>query len=380
MDATFDHVGDARHVPLPDERAGTLTERFGVLHRQMVKTLPEIDQVSWVLYDAGSGMLRSFVDSSKAGVPLRRYEFPLSDSPSLSRLVTKRTARILDNIPVQAPGPSVHATHIRSAGFRSSYTVPLFDGAVLQGILFFNSLRTGAFTPDTVARLDVHVRLLHMLVTQELTAARALVGSVRVARDFASLRDNDTGAHLDRIARYARLIARHISPRRDVSDEFIELVFLFAPMHDIGKVGIPDAILHKPTELTPEERGEMDRHVELGMQIIDRLIEEFHLGGLAGIDVLRNIVGSHHEFLDGSGYPRQLRGDQIPLEARIVTVADVFDALSSARPYKAAWTLDRALEALTQLADAGKVDPDCVAALHAERDSVAGIMARYGER
>lgn len=380
MDATFEHAGNAKHVPLPDERARTLTERFGVLHREMAKRLPEIDQVSWVLYDAGSGMLRSFVDSSKAGVPLRRYEFPLADSPSLSRLVADRMARILDNIPVQACGPSVHATHIRTAGFRSSYTVPLFDGEVLQGILFFNSMRTGAFTPETIARLDVHVRLLHMLVTQELTAARALVGSVRVARDFARLRDNDTGAHLDRISRYARLIARHISPRRNISDEFVELVFLFAPMHDIGKVGIPDAILHKPTELTPEEREEMDRHVELGMQIIDRLIEEFHLGSLAGIDVLRNIVGSHHEFLDGSGYPNKLHGDQIPLEARIVTVADVFDALSSDRPYKAAWSLERALDALTDLADTGKVDPDCVAALHAERDSVADIMARYGGR
>lgn len=380
MDATFEHIGDARHVPLPNERAGTLTERFGVLHRQMVKTLPEIDQISCVLYDAESGTLKSFVDSSKAGMPLRRYEFPLADSPSLSRLVADRTARILDDIPVQARGPSVHATHIRTAGFRSSYTVPLFDGEVMQGILFFNSMRTGVFTPDTVARLDVHVRLLHMLVTQELTAARALVGSVRVARDFASLRDNDTGTHLDRIARYARLIARRLSPHRDVSDEFVELVFLFAPMHDIGKVGIPDAILHKPTELTPEERQEMDRHVELGLQIIDRLIDEFHLKSLAGIDVLRNIVGSHHELLDGSGYPNKLRGEQIPLEARIVTVADIFDALSSDRPYKAAWTLEQALDALAQLADTGKVDPDCVAALRAERDSVADIMARYGGR
>jgi len=377
MDVTFDHVGDAKHVPLPDEREGTLTDRFGVLHRQIIKTLPEIDQVSWILYDADSGMLRSFVDSSTAGGPLRRYEFPLADSPSLSRLVADRTARILDDIPVQAPGPSVHATHIRAAGFRSSYTVPLFDGEVFQGILFFNSMRPSAFTPDVVARLDVHVRLLHMLVAQQLTAARALVGSVRVARDLASLRDNDTGAHLDRISRYARLIARHLSRRHDVSDEFVELVFLFAAMHDIGKVGIPDAILHKPTELTPEEREEMARHVELGMQIIDRLIEEFHLGSLAGIDVLRNIVGSHHEFLDGSGYPKKLRGEQIPLEARIVTVADIFDALSSDRPYKEAWTLDRALAALADLADTGKIDADCVAALHAERERVADIMARY---
>ncbi len=380
MDVTFDHVGDATHVPLPAERAGTLTERFGILHRQMLKMLPEIDQVSWVLYDADSGMLRSFVDSSEAGVPLRRYEFPLAESPSLSRLVANRTARILDDIPVQTPGPSVHATHIRTAGFRSSYTVPLFDGELFQGILFFNSMSPGAFTPDTVSRLDVHVRLLHMLVTQELTAARALVGSVRVARDFARLRDNDTGSHLDRISRYARLIARHISPRHKVSDEFVELVFLFAAMHDIGKVGIPDAILHKPTELTREEREDMARHVDLGMQIIDRLIEEFHLGSLAGIDVLRNIVGSHHEFLDGSGYPKGLRGDQIPLEARIVTVADIFDALSSDRPYKPAWTLEQALEALANLADTGKIDPECVAALHAERESVADIMARYGER
>jgi HD-GYP domain-containing protein (c-di-GMP phosphodiesterase class II) len=100
---------------------------------------------------------------------------------------------------------------------------------------------------------------------------------------------------------------------------------------------------------------------------------------VAGIGILRNVVAGHHEFLDGSGYPRKLRAGDIPLEARIVTVADIFDALTSKRAYKEAWTMDEALKTMEKMAAEGKIDADCVAVLRAREDEVRQIIERFKE-
>jgi HD-GYP domain-containing protein (c-di-GMP phosphodiesterase class II) len=123
----------------------------------------------------------------------------------------------------------------------------------------------------------------------------------------------------------------------------------------------------------------MQSHVELGTGMVDRLVDDFGLRAVAGIEILRNVVAGHHEFLDGSGYPRKLRDGEIPLEARIVTVADIFDALTSKRAYKEAWTVDEALETLEKMAAVGKLDADCVAALRAREEEVRQIIGRFGE-
>ena len=137
---------------------------------------------------------------------------------------------------------------------------------------------------------------------------------LQLARNLAHLRDIETGAHLDRMAHYARLIAREIAAARGLDDEFVEHVFLFAPLHDIGKVGVPDCILLKPSSLSEEEKQVMDGHVALGLDMIDRMIADFGLSRPPQLELLRNIVAHHHEYLDGSGYPQGLAADAIPLE------------------------------------------------------------------
>jgi HD-GYP domain-containing protein (c-di-GMP phosphodiesterase class II) len=206
---------------------------------------------------------------------------------------------------------------------------------------------------------------------------RALIGSVQVARDFTSLRDEETGAHLDRMSQFCRLIARGLAKSHNLSDEFIEQLFIFSPLHDIGKVGIPDAVLRKPGSFTPEERKTMESHVQLGNQMVDRLVEDFDLGKVAGVTILRNLVAFHHEFLDGSGYPHGAVQADIPIEARIVTVADIFDALTSKRVYKEPWTVEAALAALDGMVAEGKLDADCVAVLHASKDEAGEIIERF---
>ncbi len=183
----------------------------------------------------------------------------------------------------------------------------------------------------------------------------------------AEYRDPETGAHILRMAHYAALIARGMG--LSVADQ--ELLLLAAPLHDVGKVGIPDAILLKPGRLGPDELYIMKKHAEYGHQILDGSLSRVLQAGAI-------IAWTHHEKFDGTGYPRGLQGQDIPVFSRIVAVADVFDALTSQRPYKSAWELERAVQHLR--AGAGtSFDPACIAALLSQWDEVLAIRERFAD-
>jgi putative two-component system response regulator len=183
----------------------------------------------------------------------------------------------------------------------------------------------------------------------------------------AEHRDPETGQHLLRMANYSRLIARELN----LTDAEQELILQAAPMHDIGKVATPDAILLKQGKLTDEEFVIMKQHAIHGYSILcdsDSLL----------IRTAATLALRHHEKFDGSGYPDGLAGDEIPLYARIVAVADVFDALTSARPYKKAWSLEDATQFLKQQTGS-HFDPQCVDAFFQAWDDVLKIHELYQE-
>ncbi len=180
-------------------------------------------------------------------------------------------------------------------------------------------------------------------------------------------RDEETGNHILRMAKYARLIAEALKLTAMECDE-IEAA---APMHDIGKIGIPDHILLKPCRHTPDEQKIMRRHPLIGHELLaDSPSRYLQMGAVIAL--------GHHERFDGSGYPLGLVGELIPLPARIVAVADVFDALMSKRPYKEAWTFQDAL-AYIQSERGGHFDPACVRAFELRIDGVAAIMRELGD-
>lgn len=180
-------------------------------------------------------------------------------------------------------------------------------------------------------------------------------------------RDEDTGDHIIRMAKYARLIAEELKLTAMECDE-IEAA---SPMHDIGKIGIPDQILLKPGRHTPEEQVIMRTHAMIGYNILAGSPSRYLQMGAV-------IALGHHEQFDGNGYPQGLAGEDIPLPARIVAVADVFDALTSHRPYKRAWTFQEAL-GLVQSESGKHFDPDCVRAFELRIDAVASIFRELGD-
>ena len=202
--------------------------------------------------------------------------------------------------------------------------------------------------------------------------------AVNLAADLTRLRDAETGMHLERVSHYARLIARTLPPAEGLDVEFIDDLSFLAPAHDVGKVAIPDHILLKQGALEPAEYEIMKGHVTSGIAVVEELIRDFDLGGSARVSMLRNIVRSHHEALDGSGYPDGLRAGEIPLEARIVAVADVFDALTSDRRYKRTWSQEEAFGFLMERKGT-RFDAACVTALESHAADVTSIRERFAE-
>lgn len=356
---------------------GSVTQRLSQLHDRVLQTMPAVDRIACVLYDASSDLLKTFVNSTRHGEALQGYQAHLSTSPELLQLAQTGQCRVIDHIAATVHAGSAHSDWLLQQPWQSSLTVPLYDNGGLLGFTFFDSCQAAYFNTAVQRDLLLYSNLINMALSNELSAIRAVLVSAQVARDFVDLRDFETGAHLERMARYARLIAQGVAQQYQLNDETIEHIYLFAPLHDIGKIGIPDSILLKPGPLTTDERQFMQSHVDKGEQLMHKVIGDFGLAHLPDSAVMRNIVACHHEYLDGSGYPRGLRAEEVPIEARIITVADIFDALTSQRPYKQPWPIEAALAELQRMVDAGKLDAACVAALADAHEAARYIASHY---
>ncbi|MYN11322.1 HD domain-containing phosphohydrolase [Pseudoduganella aquatica] len=216
--------------------------------------------------------------------------------------------------------------------------------------------------PIVRARVRTHLSLVRV---DELKETRLqIVQRLGLAAEY---KDNETGLHVIRMSHYARVLGLAAGLSATAAEDLLHA----APMHDVGKIGIPDRILQKPGALDKEEWAVMQSHATIGADIIGE-----HAHGMLAL--ARNIALTHHEKWDGSGYPRGLAGLDIPLEGRIVAIADVFDALTSARPYKAPWPVEEAVQYLRQ--QRGQhFDPELVDLFLARLPEIVEIKERWAE-
>lgn len=356
-----------------------LSEHLKTIHTAIAARYPAIDRVALATYDGTSDMLKTFVSSNRDGVVLDRYEAKLANVPALRSIAQNRQIRVVDDIAQEFTNSNRHTEWLRSRGYRSSLTAPIYLDSALAGFLFFDSKQACSFDPDMTEFLQLFSNLISQLYLLQLQVVHGIVGSVHIASGLARIRDLETGAHLDRMAAYSRLIALKLGHSHQLSDEFIEYIFLFAPLHDVGKVGVPDNVLLKPGRLDADEWVLMRRHVEIGESIVMQMGRDLGLGDSMAFKIMRNIVAYHHERGDGSGYPRGLLMADIPLEARIVAVADVYDALSNKRPYKKAWTEEAIVAEMQKEAMCGRLDADCVDALLSFEAERHAIMQRCSD-
>lgn len=217
--------------------------------------------------------------------------------------------------------------------------------------------------PLVKARVKTHLSLVR---ADELHRTRLQI--IQCLGRAAEYRDNETGLHVIRMSHYSKILALAAG----FSEEMAELLFNAAPMHDIGKIGTPDHVLLKPGKLDQEEWQLMQQHVLMGAEILGE-----HESNL--LQMARTIALYHHEKFDGSGYPHRVSGEAIPIEARIVAIADVFDALTSVRPYKKAWSVEDAV-ALLQSEKGKHFDPSLVDLFLSQMPAVLVIKEQYKEQ
>lgn len=226
--------------------------------------------------------------------------------------------------------------------------------------------------PIVLARVKTQLALydqqreLELLVkerTKELDDTRLEI--VQRLGCAAEYKDNETGLHVIRMSWYSKFLAEEIQ----ANDAWVELLYTAAPMHDIGKIAIPDRILLKPGKFNAEEWAIMQKHVEYGVDILGTHKSEL-------LVMAREIALYHHEKYDGSGYPNGISGKDIPLSARIVAIADVFDALTSERPYKKAWPVEKAM-ALIEAESGSHFDPELVPAFFNCLEQIMTIKDKF---
>ncbi|HSC85450.1 MAG TPA: two-component system response regulator [Pseudomonas sp.] len=217
--------------------------------------------------------------------------------------------------------------------------------------------------PIVRARVRTHLSLVRV---DELKSTRLqIVQRLGLAAEY---KDNETGLHVIRMSHYSRVLALAAGFSEQAADDLLNA----APMHDVGKIGIPDAILQKNGKLDAEQWQIMRQHAQIGADIIGE-----HESGL--LQMARSIALTHHEKWDGSGYPNGLKGEDIPLAGRIVAIADVFDALTSVRPYKPAWSVEETL-ALLRRESGAHFDPQLVELFLGCMPEILAIKERWAEQ
>ncbi|MGJ8455676.1 HD-GYP domain-containing protein [Pseudothermotoga sp. U03pept] len=286
---------------------------------------------------------------------------------SLEKMIKEGTKyRIIDDLRLVN---SKSSALIVKEGFLSNLTVPAIVNDEVIGFFFLSAAEPNHFNDKDgilfhIVSLILSPKLYHTLALQHIIAN---FGGSLV--NLAEYRDNETGNHIKRVSLYSKILAEALK----LEPRLVREIYQFAPLHDIGKIGIPDEILFKPGKLDEAEWERMKQHVEIGVRILESFAEKSReVVGEQALKTAINIVREHHEKWDGSGYPLGKKGEEISIEARIVALADVFDALTTRRPYKNAFSFEESVKILEE--QSGKhFDPAVVRAFMKDLDKINAV-------
>lgn len=311
----------------------------------------------------------------------RDYEVPLNQTP-LDSVIKTGLPVIISNLEVyqdKNPG-SIWAKQMLEEGIRSSLSLPLKIRGESVGVIFFSHKDRNAYSEDHLEFLRFLSAHISVVFEKSFLMRELALTTVMGLANLAEKRDLETGQHINRLKYYSRALAIELASnsiyREQIDEEFIQDIHDFSPLHDIGKVGISDAILRKPGKLTPQEFEEMKRHTVIGAEILEAIEENLRGKGFTFFKMGIEIVYDHQEKFDGSGYPRGLKRETIPLSARIVSVCDVFDACSLKRVYREAYSFEESYQIVLE-GTGNHFDPVIVAAFKNIRNKIEKIHNRF---
>ncbi|MDH3514362.1 MAG: HD domain-containing protein [Gammaproteobacteria bacterium] len=330
---------------------------------RMLKGLPGMESIQTVCFTSGREALE-WCRANEPDLCVVDYQMPGMDG--ITFITEARKLPRFGGIPmIMVTGADDNGLRQRAllSGANDFMTRPVDADEFKARLFSLLSLRMNLINPlDRVEQLAHDVELLER---QALEREHEQI--VLKLSQLSASRDEDTGNHMHRVALISRLLARELGH----SEQFCDTIYLAAPMHDIGKVGIPDKILLKPGKLSGEEWEIMKTHTTIGYEVLRGSSSPLLRMGA-------DIAHSHHEQYNGQGYPLGLAGEAIPVVGRIVAVADELDALLSARPYKQAWNLKDALDHMRR--ERGRhFDPACIEIMLRNIDAILDIQKRFAD-
>lgn len=298
---------------------------------------------------------------------------------SIANMVKHRGKRVIHDL--NNISQNDRTVQLLNNGHRSSFSYPLVFKDQAIGMVFFNASDVGFFVDVNVEQDMLFLAMLiQAVMVRQIEKQQLIKISLSIALNMGHAKDPETKGHLRRMERYSSKLAYLLENDKPITHEFIRRIESYAAFHDIGKYKVPDSILFSTKIFTPEERKVMNLHCQHGIDIVDDVLGYFpeNLRSHDEYAFLKNIVLHHHERFDGKGYPAGLIGDSIPLESRIIMVADVFDALLSKRLYKDAWSLDDVVGYMQ--ANSGTMfDPDCIRVLIENLPEFIRIYEKYAD-
>ncbi|HEX3025847.1 MAG TPA: HD domain-containing phosphohydrolase [Clostridia bacterium] len=305
------------------------------------------------LIDNDSQTIRaSYAVSSKIHGSLKNkligFQIPVNET-SLGKILKSGKPRVINDLEQYLQGREIkdYNRMLLDSGIKSSITFPLINNGIPIGIIFFSSNKTNVYNQEHINFLRTLANSLMLSLEKDILMDDMIISSTLAMATLTEERDLDTGEHLYRMKRYSRFLADLLLSEKvypEIIDaDFISSIERFSPLHDIGKVAIRDSILLKPGKLTQKEFEIMKTHTTYGANVLKMADENLIKLGRSVFKMGIEIAEGHHEKWDGNGYPYGKKGSEIPLSARIVAVADVFDALTSKRSYKPAYSFEESV-------------------------------------
>ncbi|WP_456404071.1 HD-GYP domain-containing protein [Thiolapillus sp.] len=342
------------------------SEQLKRIHKRIQQQYPFVSGIEIALHHSASQAVKLFsVPGGSAAHALMDLLFHTPNGKP----------QVIHDLAMLAPDKEEISRSLQISGYKSGLSIPFRIDAQKHGVALYAATRKDCFTPTTIEQMQVYTRVIAQVLTSEHGATENLHSAVSAILRLNHVSQSESPSHLKRVAHYSRLIARNCEEARTLGKEWIEHLYLFSPLHDIGKVFMPEELLNKPGAFTDAEFELMKTHSRKGRELIDHMIESFGYDDeIHYADMLRNIITYHHEAIDGSGYPLGLQGKEIPLEARIVSVADVLDALMTKRVYKEAWSVDKSIAMLHTLAG-NKLDTEFVEIMASNKEQLVEIRA-----
>ncbi len=360
---------------------GTLEAFIPKVRAILANSVP-CDRVAVAFLDSREHVIAESASSGLKNLYLEPGFVSTLKETTLGEIVKNRKPRIINDLVYhyEYEHQSVATELILQEGIAASVTIPIEIRGNILGFLFVSSTQKNVYTADHVEYIERVLNLLKQNLFYHYIIQQIVSQTTGAFVTLMERKDNETSLHITRMTTYSYVIARELTRNtQEVSPMLIREIFWFAPLHDIGKVGIPDSILLKNAGLNENERQIIEEHVAIGLEVIQSMNKGINsILDLKMLNTAENIISSHHEKFDGSGYPEGLKGEEIPIEGRIVAIADVFDALTSRRPYKEAFPISKALE-IIESSVGSHFDPRIYRAFLAALPEIRKIYNRYKE-